>query len=241
MLMSKNLIRDYNDKQQKQYSSNLEIPQVAAPALQDVAPVSDAAMQVTTPQAPSLQQMTAPMQAPNLIPQYDVTAEMNARLANQLPTLLHGNPTDAERRSMEYYDWLGYQIEENRKRNAAQAIAMPSLQQANTTPESRPNGFMSNVLRTVFGGDTTNTADDGVMGNEFDISKGRFGQYGGGILGGGMYLLDNTVGLGMLRNSILDVGANLASQSAGWLASGGVVDTLFKTGDGGKALVAGVN
>lgn len=238
-----NLIRDFNDKQQKQYASNLEVPKVTAPALQDAAPVADSQMQVTTPQASSLEQLTAPIADKELgiTPQYDVTAEFNNRLSRQLPTLLYGQPSDAERKSMEYYDWVGSQIEENRKRNAAQAITLPSLTQYNTPTKTRPNGFGSNVLKGLFGDTKTNTSDDGILGNEFDISKGRFGQYGGGVVGGAMYLLDNTLGLGILRNSLMDTAANLSSQAAGWAASGGVFDTLFKSGDVGKAIAAGSN
>lgn len=238
-----NLIRDFNDKQQKQYASNLEMPKVAAPALQDAAPVSDEQFQVAAPQAPSLQQMTAPDASAlqQFVPQYDATAEFNQRLSRQLPTLLSGQPNDAEMRSSAYYDWLGGQIEENRKRNAAQAIVAPSLQQFNTPTKTQPNGFGSNVLKFLFGGDKTDVNNDGIEGNEFDFFKGNFGQYGNGVVGGLMYGLDNYLGLGILRNSLLDTGANLASQAAGWAARGGVIDTLFKSGDVGKALIAGNN
>lgn len=248
--MSKDLIRDYNDKQQAQYSSNLEIPKVVAPKLQDATPVNDKQFQVTTPQGQPLEQMVAPTPDKELgmlsneqlqNPAQDVTQNFNDRLSRQLPTLLFGEPTDAERRSNEFYDWVGNQIEDNRKRSAAQAMTMPSLSQYNTPTQTQPNGFGQSVLKGLFGSDKTNTADDGILGNEFDITKGRFGQYGNGVVGGLMYFLDNTLGLGALRNSLMDTAANLSSQAAGWTASGGVLDTLFKTGDVGKSIIAGSN
>lgn len=237
------LIRDYNNKQQQKYASNLEMPKVVAPALQDAAPVKDEQLQVTTPQnQQNLQQMTAPpsIEELGLMSNMDATAEFNARLGRQLPTLLGGQPTDAERRSNEYYNWVDNQIEENRKRYAAQSIALPSLQQYNTPTQQRPNGFGSNVLKAIFGA-PGNTSDDNIMGNEFDVSKGRFGQYGGGFLGGAMYLLDNTLGLGIVRNTLMDTAANLTSQASGWVSRGGVFDTLFKSRDVGQALIAGSN
>lgn len=234
-----NLIRNFNTRQQSKYSGSLQVPKIQAPALRDAAPVKDNQLKVAQPPAsPSVEQLQAPPQLPNLTP-YDVNAELNAKLQRSLPTLLNGQPNDGERRTNAFYNFLGDTIEESRKYEAQRVALMPRLSQFNTHSQARPNGFGSNVLGFLFGRE--NTADDGTLGNEFDIRKGKFGQYGGGAIGGLMYGLDQTLGLGALRNILLDVATNTKAQAQGWVAPGGVFDTLFKTRDPRQAWVAGLN
>jgi tRNA A-37 threonylcarbamoyl transferase component Bud32 len=183
------LINEFQEKNDPQFQNTLQVPQVQAPQLQqEVAPpvVSQEPQQLVNQPTPQrLQPKYAPLPE-NVDPSQNVDAIINARLATQYPTLTNGASIQDTRQQDDFNEWLTNTLEQRKAQ--AQTQNLGSL----PAPNSLPSGFSQNSLRSSFG--EQDFMNDGVIGNELDFKKGRFGQMGEGVLGGAFYGLNYVFG-----------------------------------------------